>query len=115
MVDLVFTMTCPACGEAYDATIGGEYVGRVRLRYGYLVARDVDEVELLRCDVSSDRLFGCFYPDIDMRDAYLTLAAEAIAAAADCEGPVFVSVENYHDYEGDFDFDSGWLAPRGPN
>jgi len=46
MADVVFTMTSPACGEAYDATIDAEYVGRVRLRYGDFVARAADETEL---------------------------------------------------------------------
>jgi len=106
MIDVVFTMTSPACGEAYDATIDGEYVGRVRLRYGDLVARSADETELLRLQVSDDGLMGCFHPDLDMRDAYLMIAAEALSEAANREGDVFVTVENYFDWDNEPMFDS---------
>jgi len=111
MVDVVFSMTCPACGEAYDASIDGSYVGRVRLRYGDFVARNVNETELLRITVSENGLYGCFYPDIDMRDAYLMLAAEAIARDTNRDGNVYVSIDGYYDYDNEWDFDLsnlGW-------
>ena len=117
VVEVVFTMTCPACGEAYDATIDGEYVGHVRLRWGHFCAHKADNTELFRLEVSDDGFLGCFYPDLDMRDAYLTVASEALARAAGMDdGDVFVSIENYYDYDNEWDFDLsnfGWTVPEG--
>ena len=63
MSEVVFTMSCPACGEAYDATIDGQYVGHVRLRYGHFTVRDTNNDELLRVEISDDGLLVRFYPD----------------------------------------------------
>ncbi|MCL2736274.1 MAG: hypothetical protein FWD75_06545 [Propionibacteriaceae bacterium] len=100
MVEVVFTMTSPACGESYDATIDGVDVGRVRLRYGRFCAHQADNTKLLLVDVRADGLDGCFYPDMAMRDAYLGIAAEALAAAAGHDTEVVVSVESDFDYDG---------------
>ena len=74
MVEVVFTMTCPACGEAYDAT------------------------------------------DLAKRDAYLTLASKALASAAGMDdSDVFVSIEDYYDYDNEVDSDLsnlGWAVPN---
>jgi len=42
MVEVVFTMMCPPCGEAYDATIGGEHFGHMRLRWGHFRTHNAD-------------------------------------------------------------------------
>jgi len=116
VVEVVFTMTCPACGEAYDATINGEYVGHARLRWGHFCAHKADNTELFRLVVSEDGFFGCFYPDLAKRDAYLTLASKALASAAGMDdNDVFVSIEAYYDYDNEFDSDLsnlGWAVPN---
>jgi len=92
-------MTCPYVGECYDVTLDGEDIGWVRLRYSRFVARNPEGKALLTVEFDENGPYGCFYPDIAMRDAYLMLAAETYAQTLGLTDEVFAEVDNYYDYE----------------
>ena len=103
MSTFVFTMTCPYVGESYDVTLNGENLGWVRLRYSRFVVRSPEGKALLTIEFDENGPYGCFYPDIAMRDAYLMLAAETYAQTLGLTDEVFAEVDNYFDYEAEAD------------
>lgn len=70
-----FVKTCDACPEQYDAFLGEERVGYLRLRHGifYVVCPDVGGVPVYEAAPDGDGAF-----DDDERDYYLRFAADAI-------------------------------------
>ena len=71
-------LTCGACPEQYDALLGGEQVGYLRLRHGYFYASvpDVGGRVVYEAEPEGDGIFA----DHE-RDGYLHKAKLAIAAA----------------------------------
>ena len=96
MVEVLFTMTCFACPEAYDVSIDEGYVGHIRLRHGRLIMRDAENNELLTIHMEGEGHDGGFN-DLATRDAYLVLAAEAFSKEIGHDGEVWVSIDKYWD------------------
>lgn len=73
--DIILTMTCGACPEQYDAHVGDEYVGYLRLRHGWFTVTCPDfpgkDVYVARPDGD-----GVFMED--ERSKYLSVAKIAI-------------------------------------
>jgi len=70
-----FVMTCGACPEQYDAFIGEEKVGYLRLRHGHFTVTcpDYDGQLVYDAQPKGDGVF-----DANERDYYLRFAADAI-------------------------------------
>lgn len=74
-MELRLEMTCGACPEQYDAFMGDEMVGYLRLRHGYFSVRcpDAGGEEVFDGYPKGDGIF-----DADERDYFLTKAKAAI-------------------------------------
>lgn len=75
--DIRLEQTCPTCPEQYDAFVGDQQVGYLRLRHGTfrVDVPDVDGETVYTAEPVGDGFFMPFE-----RDTYLTAAKEAIAA-----------------------------------
>ena len=75
MLEIKLIQTCGACPEQYDAFIGEEQVGYLRLRHGYFRVDypDYSGETIYSAEPKGD---GCF--DVDERDHYLEEAKKAI-------------------------------------
>lgn len=82
-----FDMTCSACPEQYDAYLGDEQVGYLRLRHGTFRV-DVPDCAAQTIYTAHPQGDGCFASKTE-RDHYLRRAAKAILdwVAAGRPGP----------------------------
>ena len=75
MIEITLVQTCGACPEQYDAFIGDNQVGYLRLRHGYFRVDypDYNGETIYSAEPKGD---GCF--ECDERDHYLKEAKKAI-------------------------------------
>ena len=75
MTEIILVKTCGACPEQYDAFIGDEQVGYLRLRHGYFRVDypDCGGETIYSAEPKGD---GCF--ECDEREYYLEEAKKAI-------------------------------------
>ena len=76
--------TCTACPEQYDAYIGDDLVGYLRLRHGSFTVRCPDSNGELVYEAAPDG-DGCF--DVEERDRYLRFAVAAILSYVETRVP----------------------------
>lgn len=74
--EITLDQTCFACPEQYDAYIGQDYVGYLRLRHGVFRVEDANGNVLKTYTPAGD---GCF--EEDEREQYLRKARKQIAKA----------------------------------
>lgn len=81
--DIRLEKTCDACPEQYDAFVGEEKVGYLRLRHGRFTVTCPDESGCLvfMAKTKGDGLF-----EFEERDMYLAMAKEAIRKYLETHG-----------------------------
>lgn len=71
---LAFVQTCSACPEQYDVFRGEEQVGYVRLRWGYLRAEYLVDMQEVYSYEFEDAMKGAFYEEEERQEHLINIA-----------------------------------------